>query len=81
MIPSESFKRKDLKNKTSKYIYDFQQFKTIRYVGNNIFTGKIKIDEAEKDQSSLLENIIEFNDKSRTRSKEGQEKKEILMKA
>ena len=33
------------------------------------------------DQSSLLENIIEFNDKSRARSKEGQEVKEILMKA
>ena len=29
------------------------------------------------DQSNLLQNIMKFNDKSRTRSKEGQEKKHL----
>ena len=27
------------------YIYDFQQFRTIRSLGHNIYTGKISIDE------------------------------------
>ena len=32
------------------------------------------------DQSNLLKNISEFNNKSRPRIKEGKDKKEILMK-
>ena len=37
-------KRKDLKNETNKYIYDFQQFETIRSFGNSVYTGKVEID-------------------------------------
>ena len=43
------------------YIYGFQQFETIRSFGDNIYIGKINIDEAEKNQSNLLENLAEFN--------------------
>ena len=44
----EKFKRKDLKYETKKYIYDFQQYETISFFGENIYTGKIiNIDEAE----------------------------------
>ena len=52
----EKIKRNYLKYETKKCIYDFQQYDTIRSFGNNIYNGKINIDEAEKDQSNLLKN-------------------------
>ena len=51
-----------------KLIYDFQQFETIRSFGVHIYTGKINIDEAEMDQSNLLENMVKSNDKSRPKT-------------
>ena len=59
-------------------MYDFQQYKMIRSFGENISTGKINIDEVEMDQSSLIENMVKFNNKSRSRSKEDKEKKRYL---
>ena len=32
----KKIKRKELKYETNKYLYDFQQFETIRSVGNSI---------------------------------------------
>ena len=69
------FKRKDLLYKTNKYIYDFQQYETIRSFGEDIYTSKSNIDEAEMDQINLLENLVEFNDNSRPRTIEGKDKK------
>ena len=63
------FKRFKIWNK--KYICDFQQNETIRSFGKNIYTRKAKIFESEEDQSNLLQNIIEFNNKSRPRTTEG----------
>ena len=74
----EKIKRKDLKYETKKHIYDFQQYEKIRSFGESIYTGKAKLVEAEEDQSNLLKDIVEFDNKSRT--KEGKGKKEILMK-
>ena len=34
-------KRKKSKLETNRYIFDFQQFETIRYFGNSIYNGKI----------------------------------------
>ena len=50
----EKIKRKDLKYETKKYIYDCQQYETIRSLGETIYTDKINTDEAEMDQSNLL---------------------------
>ena len=61
----------DLNYETNKYIYDFKQFETIRSFGDSIFRGKIMISEAENDQSNLLKIMVEFNIKSRPRTKEG----------
>ena len=49
------------------HINDFQQFETIRYryFCENIHTNKISIDEAEMDQTNLLENLVKFNNKTR----------------
>ena len=70
---TEKIKRKDLKYESKKFTYDFQQFETIRSFGNNIYIGKITINESYKDQSNLLENMVELNEKIKG-------KKEILMK-
>ena len=57
-----------IKRKDSKYranntnTYDFQQYDTIRSFGDNIYPDKINVDEAEMDQTNLLENILEFNE-------------------
>ena len=48
-------KRKDLVYKTNKYKFDFQQYETIISFGDNIYNGKISINETEKDQISLLD--------------------------
>ena len=47
--------QKDLKYKTNKYLYDFQQFETIRSFSGSFYSGKINIVEAELYQSNVLE--------------------------
>ena len=68
-------KRKDLKYETKNRTYDFQQYHTIRSFGDSIYTGKINVDEAEIDQTNLLQNWKEFNEKSRLRPKKVRDKK------
>ena len=60
----EKIKRGGSKYEVGKYKFDFQQYETIIYFGESIYTGKINIDEAERDQSNLLENIVKSNTKS-----------------
>ena len=76
----KKIKRNDLIYKTNKYKYDLQQYQTIRSFGESIYAGKITTDEAEEDQSNLLKHIVEFNEKSRPRTKQVNITKEILMK-
>ena len=38
--------RNDLKYGTGKYVYDFMKFQTIRSFDDNIYNGKITINEA-----------------------------------
>ena len=38
-----TIKQKDLKFETSRYIFDFQRFETIRSFGDSIYNGKINI--------------------------------------
>ena len=71
----EKIKWKDLKYETRKYIYDFEQYETIRSFGDSIYTRKANIVEAEADQNNPLKNIVEFTEKSRPRSKEGKDRK------
>ena len=73
-------KWKDLKHKTNKHKYDFQQHETIKSCGQSIYNGKVSIDEAELDQSDTLYNFTDFNERSRPKTAEGKNKKEILIK-
>ena len=60
-------KQKDLRYETIRYRYDIQQSETVRSFGDSIYNGKISIDEAEMEQTNLVENIVDFSNKSRPR--------------
>ena len=45
----------------NKHLPDFQQLEKIRSFGESIISGRTTISEDDKDQSYLLENIVEFN--------------------
>ena len=64
-----------MKGETYKRIHDFQQLKVIRSFDENTSSGKIAISKTDENQSNLLENIVEFINKSRTRTKEGKVRK------
>ena len=65
--------------KANKYKYDFQQYETIKSFGDSICNGKITIQEAEIDQSSMLDSLTDFVDRSRPKAAESKRKKEILI--
>ena len=61
-------KRKDLKYKTNRYKFDFQQFKILRSFGDSIYNGKVRIDEAEMEKTNLIENIVNVSKKPLAKS-------------
>ena len=69
----EKNNQKNLKYKTNKYLYDFQQLETIRSFGDSIYTGKINIDEMN--QTNLLVNMVKCHNKSKPKTEEGKDKK------
>ena len=61
-------RRKDFVYKANKYKYDFQQYETTMFLGDNgksVYNVKTSIDEAEINQSRLLNGVKNFNDRSR----------------
>ena len=48
-------------------MYGFQQFQAIRFFGDSIVNGRITISEANEKQSNLLENILQFNYKVKSK--------------
>ena len=76
----KKIKRTNLNYETNQRTdFDFQQFKTIKSFSESIVSGKVTISEADVDQSNLLENIMEYSNKSRPRREENKIKKEILL--
>ena len=53
-------------NKKNKY--KFKNFQTIRTFGEDIYNGEITLEEADKDQSNLVEKNNDFIKKTRPRS-------------
>ena len=47
----------------------------MRSFGETLCTGKINIDEAETDQINLLENLVQFSERSRPKTADDKEKK------
>ena len=55
--------REKLVYEAGKHKYDFRKFNTIRTFGEDIYEGKITLEEADEDQSDLADTINEFNKK------------------
>ena len=73
----ERNKGNDLKYEIIKYIYDFQPFETIRSFGEDIICGKIAISKTEEGQNNLLDNIVEFNNRTKNGKKGIEKRKKI----
>ena len=54
---------------SSKEPFNFRMFKTVRAFGDDIYTSKITINEADQEQSDLVEYILNFNNKTRPKNK------------
>ena len=59
---------------SSKEPFDFRMFKTIRSFGDDIYSSKITINEADQEQSDLVEYILNFNNKTRLKNEDGKKK-------
>ena len=64
---------------SSKEPFDYKTFKTIRSFGENIYNGKITINEANQEQADLVEYILNFNNKARPKSTDNKKIKEIFL--
>ena len=52
--------RKNWYYKTNEYTYHFQNFRTINTFSRDIYDGTVTLKEADKDQSDLLLQILNF---------------------
>ena len=60
---------------SSKEPFRFKTFKTISSFGENVYSVKIKINEANEEQDDLTEYILNFNNKARPKNKDDKKKK------
>ena len=60
--------REKLRDKACGNTYDFRKFKTIRTFGKDTYEGKITLEDTDKDQSNLLNEISNFSDKTRPKN-------------
>ena len=65
----------NLSYKTNKYTYNFSQFETIRSFSRNIYIRTITPDEADKDPSYILIEILSFKERARPRNLEKTQQK------
>ena len=72
--------RVELVYRASEYTYSFQNFRTIKTFGRDIYNGEITLKEADEEQSSLLNEIRNFRDKTKPQDegKKKQKKKDVL---
>ena len=60
--------REKLIYKTNEYTYSFKNFQTMKTFGRDIYEGKITIKEADKYQTDLLTEILNFRANTKPRS-------------
>ena len=73
--------REKLVYDSGKYTYDFRMFNTIRTFGEDLYEGKITLEEADEDQSDLTDMINEFTKETRPRNSRKKQEKKPLQKA
>ena len=67
--------REKLVYKASEYTYSFQNFRIIRAFVRDIYNGEITLKEADEDQASLLNEIMNFRDKTKPKDEEKKKRK------
>ena len=72
--------REKLVQDTGKYTYDFRTFNTIRTFGEDIYDGKITLEEADEDQTDLADKINEFTKEERPKNYDKKQEKKLLQK-
>ena len=71
--------REKLFYRASEYIYSLQNFRIVKTFGRDIYNGEITLKEVDEEQSSLLNEIMNFRDKTKPQDQEKkQEKKDVL---
>ena len=71
--------REKLVYKTNEYTYSFKNIQTIKTFGRDIYEGKIMIEEADKYQTDLLVEIMNFRKNTKPRSQEKKQEKETVL--
>ena len=64
----KTIEKEKLVYRSSEYTYNFRNFRTIRKFGGDIYEGKITLKEAYEDQSSLFNEIKNFDCKTRPKN-------------
>ena len=63
----------------SKELFDFITFKTIRSFRENIHSGKITMNEADQEQADLVEYILNFDNKTKTKNRDDKKNKKNVL--
>ena len=71
--------REKLLYRASEYTYSFQNFRIIRAFGRDIYNDEITLKEADEDQASLLNEIMNFRDKTKPKDEEKKKKKKDVL--
>ena len=69
-IENKNVDREKLIYETNEYTYSFKNFQTTKTFGRDIYEGKITAEEADKDQTDLLVEIMNFRKNTKPRSQE-----------
>ena len=72
--------RENLVYRTNEYKYSFKTFRTITTFGRDNYNSTITLKEVDKDQSSLLVEIMKFKSKMKPRNPEKNQKKKDILK-
>ena len=75
----DTIDREKLVYKASRNTDYFRKFQTISTFGKDIYNGIIILEEADKNQSDLLNEIKHFNDKTRTKNYKKKQEKEVTL--
>ena len=62
----------------SKQPFDFRIFETIRSFGDDIYNKNVNIDEVDQEQSNLFDHLLNFNRKTKLKSKKEKKRKYVF---
>ena len=75
----DTIDREKLVYKSNKNTYDFRKFQTIKNFAKDIYDGKVTLEEADKKQSDLINEINDFINKTRPKNYKKKQEKEITL--